>query len=110
MTSCSSTSAMEPPFEPAARLRQREAEQEVERGHGEIDGEGAEGRRGGELALAGQLDEADHGGQRGVLDELDQEADRRRDGEARRLRHDDVAQLLAEREAERAAGLPLLLR
>src|ERR1700757_2695755 len=109
MTSFSSTSATEPPFEPAARLRQREAEQEVERGHGEIDGKGAEGRRGGELALAGQLDEADHGRERGVLDELHQEADGRRDGEARRLRHDDVAQLLVERQAERAAGLPLLL-
>src|SRR6187401_2182667 len=79
----SSTSGMQPPFEPPARLREREAQQEVERGHGEIDGEGAEGRRGGELALAGQLDEADHGGQRGVLDELHQEADGRRDGEPR---------------------------
>src|SRR5471030_1361987 len=101
---------MEPPLEPARYLRQREAEQEIERGHGEIDGEGTEGDGGRELALAGQLDEADDGGERGVLDQLHQEADGRRDGEAKCLRDDDVPELRADTEAERGAGFPLRLR
>src|ERR1700730_11185589 len=98
---------MEPPLEPAGYLRQREAEREVDGGHDQVDGEGTEGGGGGELALAGELDEADDGGERGVLDELDQEAHGRRDGEPERLRHDDVAELLAEAESQRGAGLPL---
>src|ERR1700722_5309461 len=98
---------MEPPLEPAGYLRQREAEREVDGGHDQVDGEGTEGGGWGELALAGELDEADDGGQRGVLDELDQEADGGRNGEPERLRHDDVAQLLGEAQAQRGAGLPL---
>src|SRR5258708_7223153 len=98
---------MEPPLEPAGYLRQREAEREVDGGHDQVDGEGTEGGGGGELALAGELDEADDGGQRGVLDELDQEADGGWNGEPQRLRHDDVAKLLGEAQAQRGAGFPL---
>src|SRR5882757_1261664 len=98
---------MEPPLEPPAPLRQREAERKIDGGDDQVDGEGTEGGGGGELALAGELDEADDGGQRGVLDELDQEADGRRNGEPQRLRHDYVAQLLGEAETQRGAGFPL---
>src|SRR5260370_39279508 len=107
MTSSNSTSDMQPPFEPAGHLREWKAQHEVERGHSQVNGEGAEGGGGGELALAGQFDEADHGRERGVLDQLYEKTDSRRDGKARRLRHDDVAQLRGEAEAKRGAGLPL---
>ena len=50
----------------------------------------------------GQLDEADHRGQRRALDHLHQEADRRRHRDAQRLRQDHVAQLLAEAERQAA--------
>src|SRR5215470_4947726 len=98
---------MQPPLEPPAPLRQREAEREVDGGDGEIDGEGTERGGRGELALARELDEADHSGERGVLYQLHQEADGGRDGEPERLGHDDVAQLLEEAQPQRAAGLPL---
>src|SRR5580704_13230300 len=98
---------MEPPLEPAGYLRQREAEREVDGGHDQVDGEGAEGGGGGELALAGELDEADDGSQRGVLDELDQEAHGGRNSKPECLRHNDITQLLGETEAQRGAGLPL---
>src|SRR5437588_12401502 len=98
---------MEPPLEPPAPLRQREAEREVDGGNDEIDGEGTKRGGGGELALAGEFDETDDRGEGGVLDELDQEADGGRNGEPKRLRHDDVAELLGEAQAERRAGLPL---
>src|SRR4051812_49415464 len=101
---------MEPPLEPPAPLRQREAERKVDGGNDEIDGEGTERGGGGELALAGEFDEADDGGKRGILDELDQEADGRRNGEPERLGHDDVAELLGEAQAQRRAGLPLRAR
>src|SRR5882724_744643 len=90
VTSAISTSAMKPPFEPAAPLREREAQHEVEGGDRQVDGEGLEGRGRGRLALAGQLDEADGRGQRGVLDELDEEPDGRRRGDPEGLRHDHV--------------------
>src|SRR5689334_15976643 len=94
-TFCSSTRGTQPPFQTAAELGQREAHGEVDRCHHDIDGEGTKGRSVGELAFAGQLDETDHGGERGVLDELHQEADGGRNGNAHRLWHDDIAQLLA---------------
>src|SRR5918993_249762 len=102
-----STSDMESALEEAAPLRQREADREIERRHRDVDRERLEGRSGRELAFAGQLDEADRRRERRVLDELDEEADGRRDRDADRLRDDDPAQLLAEAEAERAARLPL---
>src|SRR5882672_6865680 len=101
---------MEPPLEPPAPLRQREAEREVDGGNDEIDGERTKRGGGGELALAGEFDEADDGGERGVLDELDQEADGGRNGEPERLGHDDVAELLGKSQAKRSAGLPLRAR
>src|SRR3954470_2378077 len=84
-TSESSTSDMEPPLEDTAPLSQWEAHQEIDRRDDEEDGHRPEGRGVGDLRLAGQLDEADGGRERGVLDELHQEADRRRDGYAHRL-------------------------
>src|SRR5438034_2504881 len=110
VTSAISTSGMEPPFQPAAPLGEREAEREIKRGDGEVDGERLEGRGSRGLALAGQLDEADGRGERGVLDQLDEESHGRRRRDPERLRHDHVAQLMAEAEAERGAGLPLRLR
>jgi hypothetical protein len=38
-----------------------------------------------------QLDEADHGGECCFLDDLDEKANRRRDGDAQGLRTDDAA-------------------
>src|SRR5262245_33351338 len=67
-----STSAMQPPLKPAAPRGEREAQHEIERGDGEVDGEGLERRSSRGLALAGQLDEADGRGERGVLDQLDE--------------------------------------
>src|SRR3979409_1775662 len=98
---------MQPPLEPPAPLRQREAERKVDGGDNEINGEGTEGGGRGELALAGQFDETDDGGERRVLDELDQKADGGRNSEPKRLRHDDIAELLGEAQSQRGAGLPL---
>ena len=98
---------MEPPLEPPAPLRQREAERKVDGGNDEIDGEGTKRGGGGELAFACQFDEPDHGGERGVLDELNEETDGRRNGEPESLRHDDVTELLGESQAERGACFPL---
>src|ERR1700681_913654 len=98
---------MQPPLEPPAPLRQREAERKVDGGDDEINGEGTEGGGRGELPLAGEFDETDDGGERRVLDELDQEADGGRNGEPQRLRHDDIAELLGEAQSQRGAGLPL---
>src|SRR5690242_12277877 len=109
-TSRSSTSGTEPHFQAPAGARQGEADREIERGHDEIDREWAEGGVRDHLAGAGQLDEADRRGERGVLDELDREADRRRDAEACRLRNDNVAELLREVEPQRGGGFPLRAR
>src|SRR3979409_1555291 len=102
---------MQPPLEPPAPLRQREAERKVDGGDNEINGEGTEGGGRGELALAGQFDETDDGGERRVLDELDQKADGGGNSEPdrgrRRLRPDDIAELLGEAQSQRGAGLPL---
>src|SRR5260370_14824947 len=106
-TSFSSTSDMQPPFEPAAHLRQRKAEREVERGHGQVNGEGAEGGGGGELAFAGQFDEADHGGERRGLDQLRREAHGGRDGKAHGLPPDGVARRCDEADGQRGRGRPM---
>ena len=58
----------------------------------------------------GELDEADDGGERGALDELHQEANRRRQRDAERLRQDDVAHARDIAAAERLRGLGLAAR
>ena len=82
----------------------------VDRGNDDVDGERAISGGRCQLTFARQLDEADDCRERGVLDQLNEEADRGRYGDAYRLRHDDVAQLFDEAEAERAACFPLLAR
>src|SRR3954447_3164356 len=107
-TPWSSTSDTERPFQAPAPLGQWEAHGEIDRRHNNVDGKGAVRRGISELPLARQFDEADHGGERCVLDELHEEANRRRDGDAYGLRHDDVAQLLGKAQAQRGSSLPLL--
>src|SRR3954453_9275263 len=90
LTTCdSSTSDMQTALQVAAPLGEREAHREVDRRDDDEHGHRPEGRGVGDLRLPGQLDEADRRGKRGVLDELDEEADGRRDGDPHRLRHDD---------------------
>src|SRR5260221_14184503 len=110
VTSAISTSGMKPPFQPAAPLGEREAEQEIEGSDRQVDGEGLEGRSCRGMALARQLDEADGRRERGVLDQLDEEPHGRRRRDPKCLRHDHVAQLVDESQAERGPGLPLRLR
>src|SRR5579883_1385185 len=98
------------PFQGARRQRQRVAQREVDGGdHGE-DHERLEGRVVDDLAGAGELDEADHRSQRGVLHDLHHEADGRRDRELHRLRQHDVGILLEAVEAQAIRRLPLGLR
>src|SRR6266851_1424042 len=96
------------PFEGLRQERERPAEDEVEHRDDRVDDHRLEGRVGHQLPGARQLDEADDRGDRGALDELDREADGRRDRDARRLRQDDVPKLLraAEREARGRPPLP----
>ncbi len=89
---------------------EREAEREVDQRDQRVDEERAEGRVVQHRAGLGQVDEADDGGERRALDHLHREADRRRDGDAQRLRQDHVAHLLDIGEGERFAGFPLALR
>src|SRR3954469_598624 len=111
LTTCdSSTSDMQAALQISAPLGEREAHREIDRRDDDEDGHRPEGRGVGDLRLAGELDEADRRRERGVLDQLNQETDRRRDGDPHRLRHDDVAQLVEEAEAERRARLPLRRR
>src|SRR5829696_1519754 len=103
----SSTSDMQPALQIPAPLGQREAHREVDHRDDHEHRHRAKGRGIGNLRLAGQLDEADGGRERGVLDELDQEPDRGGDRDADRLRHNDVAELIEKPEAERRSRLPL---
>src|SRR5215467_3877551 len=109
-TSRSSTRDTKRPFQAPAPLRQRKAHGEIDCSDDDVDSEGAIGRRIRELALARQLDETDHSGQRSILDELDEEANGRWNSDPHGLRNDDVAQLVSEAEPERRAGFPLLAR
>src|SRR5260221_6795716 len=95
------------PFEGLGQQRQRPAEDEIEQRDDRINDHRFEGRVGHQLAGAGQLDEADDRGDRGALDQLDHEADGRRDRDARRLRQVDVPKLLGEADREAFGGLPL---
>src|SRR5690242_10573894 len=103
-------SDIQPPLQTLAPLRQRKADEKIEQRHDSINQERSEGSTGGDLALARQFDEADHRGERRVLDQLHQEADRRRDRDAEGLGHDHVTELLAEAEPQRRRRLPLLAR
>src|SRR5262252_3357921 len=73
-TSCNSTRDTKCPLQAPAPPRQRKAQGEIDCSDDNVNGEGAVGRRIRELALARQLDETDHSGQRSILDELDEEA------------------------------------
>src|SRR5215470_720568 len=105
----SSTSDTECPFQAPAPLRQREADGEIDRRDGDVNGKRSVGRGSCELTFARQLDEADHRCQGRVLDELYEKTHGWGDGDAYGLRHYDVAQLLDEAETQRRAGLPLLV-
>ena len=74
-----------------AEKRQRPADHEVEDADDAEDHERLEDLVGDDVAGARQLGEADDGGERGALDELHQEADRRRAARCEGLRQDDVA-------------------
>src|SRR5579872_2673614 len=102
-----SAAGMGSPFQGARRQRQRVAHREVDRGDDGEDDERLEGRVVDDLARARELDEADHRGERGVLDDLHHEADGRRDGELHRLRQHHVGVLLEAVEAKAIGGFPL---
>src|SRR3954468_15861272 len=72
---------MDLPLERPRGDRQGVAQREIDRGDDAEDHERLEGRVVDDLARARELDESDHRGERGVLDDLDHEADGRRDGE-----------------------------
>src|SRR5262245_58430602 len=105
----SSTSGMELPFQRMAELGEREADDEIDRRRGEVDGERGEGRTTDDLARPRKLDEADQRRQRGVLHQLHQEPDCGRNTDADRLRQHHVGQPLRVCEAEGCARLPLAL-
>src|SRR5205085_1402345 len=66
---------MDLPLERARGQRQRVAQREIDRGDDAEDDERLEGRVVDDLARAREFDETDHRGERGVLDDLDHEAD-----------------------------------
>src|SRR5260221_2829100 len=104
------TTDMEPPFKPPAECREGKADEEVERRDAAEDGQRLEGQVVDQLAGPGELDEADEGGQRRILDDLHHDADGRRGRHADGLRNDDVPKLLYATEAERGRTLPLRAR
>ena len=94
-TSSTSTTGIELPFQAAAAAATADSRSRSRSSAtGDEDLEGLEGRVVDQLPGAGQLDEADDRDDRGVLDQLHQEADGRRQRDAHRLRQDDVAVLL----------------
>eukprot|EP01022_Parablepharisma_sp_SALTPOND_P000591 TRINITY_DN1031_c0_g5_i1.p1 TRINITY_DN1031_c0_g5~~TRINITY_DN1031_c0_g5_i1.p1 ORF type:complete len:1047 (+),score=351.32 TRINITY_DN1031_c0_g5_i1:737-3877(+) len=105
-----STMGMQFPLKGEADARQRIAEYEVDAGHDGEDQEGLEGRIADQLARLGQFHQADDGGDRGVLDDLHQEAHGGRQRDAHRLRQDHVAQLLPARHGQGGGGFPLRYR
>src|SRR5882757_11225496 len=107
-TSSMTTAGMKRPFEMAAEAGEREADREIQRRHRGEDLEGLEGGVVDQLPGPGEIDEADHRDDRGVLHQLHQEADARRQRDAQRLRQDDVAVLLRGAERQRRGGFPLL--
>src|SRR5882757_3664844 len=98
---------MQFPFENTARYRQRVADREIDRGDEQEDQKRLKRRIVDDLAGARQFDEADDRCQRGVLHHLDHEPNRRRGGDAHRLRQDDVGVLLETVETEAVRRLPL---
>src|SRR5208282_6087821 len=95
------------PFKGAAELRQRPAHREIQGRDDRRDDHGLKRHVDDELPGAGQLDEADDGRNRRALDELHQETDGRRDGDAHRLRQDHEAQLVDVAQGEAGRRLPL---
>src|SRR5471032_2158625 len=103
-------SGIDPPLQSLRQQRQRPSHHEIERRDDRIDDHRLEGRVGHQLTGARQLDEADDGGDRGALDELDGKAHGRRDRDPRRLGQDDVPELLGVTERQAFRGLPLRAR
>ena len=99
-----------PAFEMFGEPRQRPAQAEVDHCNESIDGERAKGCIVHDLCRARELDEADDRGKRRAFQKLYQEADRRRNRDAQRLRHDYEAKLLRVVERERACPFPLAAR
>src|SRR5271155_38520 len=100
-------SGIDAPLEGLRQQRKRPAEDEIERRHDRIDDHRPEGRVGHQLPGASELDKADNRSDRGALDQLDRETNRRWDRDARRLRQDDVPELFGKAEREAFRGLPL---
>src|SRR5258708_33745801 len=82
------------PFKSAAGHRQRVADGKIDRRDEEKNQKRLKGRIVDDLAGARQLDEADDRGERGVLDHLHHEADRRRRRDADGLRKGHIGVLL----------------
>src|SRR6267154_1581003 len=82
------------PFKISGQERKRPAHREVERRHQWIDDHGLERHIHDELSSASQLDKTNDGGDRGVLDELYQEAHGRWDRNPHRLRQYNKTKLL----------------
>src|SRR5690606_16881823 len=85
-TPSSRTSDIEPPFQPAAEQRKREAQGEVEQGHQPVDEEGFKRGVVDHGAGLGQLDETDDRGERRALHHLHGETHGGRHRDAQRLR------------------------
>src|SRR4051794_19968363 len=102
------TTGMQPPFQTPCQQRDRPADDEVDGRHRAEDLEGLEGGVVDEVARPGELHHPDDRDDGGVLHQLHQEADGRRNGDADGLRQDDVAVLLRAGEGEGGGGLPLL--
>src|SRR6478736_8768248 len=103
------TADIEFPFKAAAPGRERVADGEVEGGDDDEHRERLKDRVVDKLAGLGELDEADNRGQRGVLDDLHEEADGRRRGDAHRLRQDHQPHALDAGERQAFGGFPLRL-
>src|SRR6266540_1545590 len=109
-TSLMLTSDMEASFEDLGEPGQREAKREIDQRDQRINQERPEGRVVEHGAGLGHLDEADDRGERRAFDDLDREADGRRDGDPKSLRQDDVAHLLDKAEREARGSFPLAAR
>src|SRR5450830_721551 len=95
------------PFKVLAQRRQRIAETKINQGHTAEHGERLERRVVDDLAGARQIDETNHRSQRGVLDDLHHEADRRWNRNLERLRQNHFLQLFETIETEALGSFPL---